>query len=317
MSEATSKKAIVLLNMGGASSLDEIEIFLRNMFLDPLILRIPFRFIRLYIANKIIKKRLEASKANYRLIGGKSPLLEITKLLAQKVEKISDIKTVISMRYTPPFSQEAANTLINAKVEKVVLFSMYPQFSTTTTLSSFREFEKHYDQRAIKVVNFYKDIEYNSLVVAKIKEALSGKKSSDFALIFSAHGLPKSVIKSGDPYEKECQEHTEILKDLIREENLEFAQIDLAYQSRFGRGKWLEPSLEDKLKELANRGIKKVVIFPLSFTIDNLETVFELDIEYKEVAKKLGFEDYLVAKCVNDSDEFANFVAQKATQLLS
>lgn len=307
-----SKNAIVLLNMGGPSNLDEIEIFLKNMFLDPLILRIPFKFVRAFIANKIIKSRLEYSKDNYRKIGGKSPLLDHTKALAKKIEKSSGIKCEIVMRYVEPFADGVIENLRKSGVKEVVLFPLYPQFSTTTTLSSFRNFEAlAKDFKIKKINNFYKNSRFNELIIKKIKEQLNGKNPKEFSLILSAHGIPESVVKAGDPYEKECNEHREIVLDLIRSDGLEFKSVELVYQSRFGRAKWLEPYLADKLKELREKDIKKVIIYPISFAIDNLETDYELMIEYREIAMELGYEEYLVAKCPNSSDEFVEVILEE------
>ena len=133
---------------------------------------------------------------------------------------------------------------------------------------------------------------------------MEGKDPKQFDLIFSAHSLPQSIVKRGDPYPMEVQEHIEILKKTIGHR---FKEVHLAYQSKLGPVKWLEPSLEEKLRSLRN---KKVLIYPISFVLDNSETEFELHIEYKEIAKKLGFEEYIVARCPNDSDTFVEALAK-------
>ena len=130
---------------------------------------------------------------------------------------------------------------------------------------------------------------------------MKGKKSEEFDLVFSAHGIPQKMIEEGDPYQTQIERNVRILKGLLIKSNIKFNNIHLAYQSKVGPLKWLSPSLQEKLKEIEN---KKVVIYPISFTLDNSETDFELSIEYKEKAKEMGFEEYIVSRCVNNSDLF-------------
>ncbi len=161
--------------------------------------------------------------------------------------------------------------------------------------------------KTLHVDRFYENRLYNELLIEKIEEQLKDKNSKEFELIFSAHSLPQSIVDKGDSYQKEILLHVELLKDILKEKNITFKDIHVAYQSKLGPVKWLEPSLEDKLKSLT---CKKVIISPISFTIDNSETEFELSIEYKEVADELKYEEYLVAKCPNDSDKFVKAISQ-------
>lgn len=304
------KTGIVLLNMGGASNLDEVPLFLKNMFNDPQILRIPFKPIRKLVASLIVWRRAGASMGNYRLIGGRSPLLSHTLSLAKKLEAGGGMPVFVAMRYTPPFADEAVAAIKKSGIAKLVLIPLYPQYSTTTTLSSLWDFEEAMVQGGLelpvkKIERFYDHPTYNAAVTERIGEALAGQAAEEYALLFSAHGLPQSVVDGGDPYQKECEAHVELLKKRLTLENRFFSRVDLAYQSKVGPMKWLTPSLEDKLQELRSQGCKKVLIVPLAFTIDNLETDFELSIEYREKAQELGFESYLVARCPNDSDRFA------------
>lgn len=311
------RQGIVLLNMGGASNLDEVPLFLKNMFNDPQILRIPFKPIRKLVASLIVWRRAGASMGNYRLIGGRSPLLNHTRSLAQKLERTGAMPVFIAMRYTPPFADEAIAAIKKSGVEELILIPLYPQYSTTTTLSSLWDFEEAMVQGGLdlpvrKIERFYDHPTYNAAVIERIAEALAGHGAERFALVFSAHGLPQSVVDGGDPYQRECEAHVELLKKRLTLENLFFARVDLAYQSKVGPMKWLTPSLEEKLTELKNAGFKKVLIVPLAFTIDNLETDFELAIEYREKAQSLGFETYALARCPNDSERFAQALLELA-----
>ncbi|NWF66414.1 MAG: ferrochelatase [Campylobacterales bacterium] len=304
------KRAILLLNMGGPSNRDEIKIFLTNMFNDKNILSMP-SLIRKFVAFMIVKKRLPIATENYNHIGGKSPINDLTKRLVSKLQaKTSDTVDFV-MNYTPPFPIDVLKKLQDEKVDEITLFSMYPQYSTTTTKSSLESIEEalkelNYTPK-IKIIDRYFDNDlYNKAIIENIKKSLKDKNPADFALIFSAHGLPVKVIEKGDPYQKEIEANVEILKNMLKNE-LDFSSIHLAYQSKVGPMKWLEPSLEQKLKQLSE---KNVIIYPIAFTIDNSETVFELDIELREFAEELGIHEYLVASCLNDSDLFSEMILE-------
>lgn len=214
------------------------------------------------------------------------------------------------MRYTPPYAKEVIEKLKQKNITDITLLPMYPHYSTTTTKSSLEDFKEACEGLHVKITQvdrFYENSLYNELLIDKIEESLKGKNSQDFELIFSAHSLPQSIVDKGDTYQKEILLHVELLKQILLKRNLKFKDIHVAYQSKLGPVKWLEPSLEEKIKSLT---CKKVIISPLSFTIDNSETEFELSIEYKEVAEELDFKEYLVAKCPNDSDKFIQSIIQ-------
>ena len=317
MQKNTPKKAIVLLNMGGASSLNEVEIFLKNMFNDPYILPIKSDFFRKILANFITHKRLEESQNNYKKIGGKSPIIEHTFKLCQTLESLDESYFyTYAMRYTPPFANMVAKELQSKNIQEIVLFSMYPHFSYTTTQSSYEDFlyalkTLNYHPKIHFIKNYFDDLDYNKAIIHRIKESLNNEDSNDFHLIFSAPSLPQKNIDRGDPYQKEILANVNILKKLLPQEGLNFASIQVAYQSKLGPIKWLEPSLENTLKKYKN---KKVIIYPIAFSMDNSETDFELSIQYKEVSQNLGILDYRVARCLNDSKEFANFIIKKGNE---
>ena len=309
-------KALILLNMGGPNSLDEVEVFLKNMFNDKNIITVKSDLLRSFISFMIVSSRKKVARSNYAKIGGKSPIVGYTKQLIEKLQlEFKDTYVTYAMRYTSPFAKDVVEELKEKGITEVTLFPLYPQYSTTTTKSSLEDFEEALESLHVKTLHvdkFYENGLYNELLIDKIQEQLKNKSSEEFELIFSAHSLPQSIIDKGDTYQKEILLHVELLKDILKEKKIIFKDIHVAYQSKLGPVKWLEPSLEDKLKSLT---CKKVIISPISFTIDNSETEFELSIEYKEVADELGFKEYLVAKCPNDSKKFVQFILKTVTDI--
>lgn len=305
------KKALIVLNMGSPKNLDEVEIFLKNMFNDPNILSIKNRFLRKLIAFIIVTTRKSSAKEHYQKIGGKSPILEYTLTLIEKLkQKLNSFDIYYSFRYTPPYSFDVIKELKKIDYKDIWLLPLYPHYSITTTKSSIDDFlenlkKENYHPNCHIIERFYEEENYNKAILERIKETLKEKDSKEFSLIFSAHSLPQKVIEKGDCYKAEVEAHVNILKNLILLEKMEFKEILLAYQSKLGPIKWLEPSLETTLQKLKN---KKVLIFPISFVFDNVETDFELSIEYKEIAKNLGYEEYIVSKCPNDSDLLLNSI---------
>lgn len=296
------KKSLVLLNMGGARSKDELEIFLRNMFNDKNIITIQNDTIRSMIASLIVTVRLNKAWENYEEIDGASPLHSLTDELIVKLEEIlPEFYITAAMRYTSPFAQTAIARIKEQNIKDVTLLPLYPQYSTTTTKSSVEDFiEKANDELNISVIEpFYKNETYNKAICNEIVRVQN--KYNDFHLIFSAHGLPQKIVDNGDPYQTQVEEHVELLKEKLSHYATNIQSINLAYQSKVGPMKWLTPSLDDMLKKFKN---KKVIIYPISFIIDNSETVFELDIEYREIAEKIGVKEYKVCSCVNSNEVF-------------
>jgi len=308
------KEAVILLNMGGPSNLQEVEIFLKNMFADKNILTMKSDLLRSFIGSMIVFNRTESAQAIYAKLGGKSPIIGHTKSLVKKLQGRLGESVIVDfvMRYTPPFASKVLERLNKEKVDKIYLIPLYPQFSTTTTKSSLEDFEKHYhnsnsDALLIETKHFFQNKTYNKVIIQNIKDAIKKDSYRDFDIIFSAHGLPQKIVDAGDVYEKHINRHVELLKKMMQEENMDFHKVHLAYQSKVGPMQWLKPSLDDKLKTVRNKGI---IISPIAFTIDNSETDYELSIEYKEIAEKLGFKDYRVCRCPNDNDRFVDALCE-------
>ena len=296
------KRAIVLMNMGGPNNLDEVKVFLKNMFNDKYIIGAP-KPIRALIAKIIIFRRLNIAKENYRQLGGVSPIVGYTKRLVRRLQKIVDADVFYEMRYTYPFAKDVIEKIKN--YDEIYAIPMYPHHSQTTTLSSIEDFmdcAKSYkiEQKVKTIDSYYDNPLYNKTIVDRIKEALKNDKAEDFELVFSAHGLTQKIIDKGDLYQKHILANVECVKKELKLQGINFKKIDVAYQSRVGPMKWLQPYMEDKLKELG----KSVIICPISFTVDNSETLGELVLEYGELAKEHGIRDYRVAKAPNNNEYF-------------
>jgi ferrochelatase len=300
-------KGLVLLNMGGPNNLDEVEVFLKNMFNDPRIITIKSDFLRSIIAWMITRSRKKEATENYKALGGKSPLVGYTQELVEKLQRaLPDTCVTFAMRYTPPFADEAVNELLTHGVKDVSIIPLYPHFSSTTTQSSVEDFLKYAGDSFTNVQikeRFFEHEGYNQLLIETIISTLKEDDANEFELIYSAHSLPQKIIDKGDPYQKEILAHADILSKMLKERGVNFASQIVAYQSKLGPVKWLQPELGHTLEKMKG---KKVLIIPIAFTIDNSETEFELHKEYREVADKIGVQEYRVAPCPNANDAFVS-----------
>ena len=218
------------------------------------------------------------------------------------------------MNYTPPFAEDVFKKY--ADFDEIILMPLYPHFSKTTVQSSLCSAEAALKRLGIKnyktIDIFYDSAAYNEILlnlIASCVAKFSADEISQISLIFSAHSLPVKMIAAGDPYEAQVEAHVEILKDLLAARGIKFKEIILAYQSRLGPVKWLEPNIADVLRDLQS---KKALIFPIAFCVDNSETDFELDIFYRASARELGYEYYEVCKCPNSREDFAKFILAQA-----
>ena len=306
------KKCIVLLSMGGAEDREELKLFLRNMFLDENILPIRPKFFRHIISRTITHFRIDEAYGNYKLIGG-SPLKKITEKIAKNLENKLRIKTFIAYRYVYPLSRDVVVKIKEEKFSEVILLPLYPHYSFTTVKSSIEDFRKSLlkgkvkDLRLIELKPFYREKLFNETIIKKILETLKGKNLEEYILVFSAHSIPEKLVKRGDSYKSEIEEHIKILTELFKESGIKFKDITLGYQSKIGPVKWLSPSLDEVLKRLKG---EKVIVYPISFVVDNVETLYELSIYYKNKAYEYGLKEYLVLKCQNDGEDFIDFLGE-------
>ncbi|WP_334083062.1 ferrochelatase [Helicobacter typhlonius] len=299
--------------MGAPNSIYEVEGFLKNVFNDPLILGIKNNFMRKMLANFITHRRVEDTKKNYELIGGKSPLTAHTFNLVNKLNELDSTNLyTYAMRYTPPFTYDVLADLQRQNIESIVLFSLYPQYSFSTAKSSLLDAREalqrlNYTPHITEVAHFHTHPLYIDCIVKSIEETLGADNAQDFVLLLSAHSLPQARIDEGDPYEKHCNQNKEALESALAQKGIVFKKIALSYQSKVGRMKWLEPSTKDTIRKYKKH---KMIVYPPSFTLNNSETEYELKILYAGVAKELGMPEYRVCSCFNDNTQFANAIMQ-------
>ena len=321
---------VVLFQLGGPDSLDAIEPFLYNLFCDPDIIDFPFaRIARQPLARLISMRRARHVAHHYAEIGGKSPILEFTRRQAKALELELrgefDARVVVAMRYWHPLTEEALEELAAHAPEEVVLLPLYPQYSKTTTGSSINEWNRRFqpngwNPRVHVVPEFYREAAYLDAVIAAIDAALRHfENPADVDMVFSAHSVPIAVIDHGDPYQRQI-EHT---VDLVWERGRWPARRHLCYQSKVGASKWLRPSMHETVKSLAAAGSQNVLVVPISFVSDHVETLHEIDIEHRQQARRLGIENFRMMPGLNDAPEFIAALAGlvrsrvRAPQLLS
>ncbi len=303
------RKALLLLNMGGPNHPGEVKTFLTNMFNDRRIISAP-QPIRSLIAWIITSRRRQEAEHNYRRLGGKSPIVEHTRKVVESLRKKVDADVFYVMRYTPPFTGEVLERV--AGYDEIYALPLYPHYSSTTTLSSFDalfdEARRLGISSKIRTVDaYYREQNYLAAITDRISEALGEDQPGEFELVFSAHGLPQKIIDRGDLYQRHIRYNVYHARKALNDAGIHFHKTHLAYQSRLGPMEWIRPYLEDKLAALEK---KKVIIYPIAFTIDNSETEFELDVEYREKADGMGFETFRVAKAPNDHPRFIESLAR-------
>jgi ferrochelatase len=305
---------VILLNLGGPDSLEAIKPFLFNLFSDREIIRLGPSFLQRPLARLISSLRSNKTAGYYRLIGGKSPILDITRAQAKALEEALNMdppppsllhrgkgmtevkcKVYVGMRYWHPFIEDVVQDMHRDGIRKVIALSLYPQYSVTTSgssISKFREAASALSMETSCVSSWHTHPLYIDALVAVIDKGLesfsdapSADRTESFRnvpVLFSAHSLPQKIIDEGDPYEKQTRETIEEISKRIP------IRWHLSYQSKSGPVKWLEPSTEDMLRELAARGAKNILVVPISFVSDHIETLYEIDILYKQMADGLG-----------------------------
>lgn len=314
------KTAVVLFNLGGPDSLESVEPFLYNLFCDPDIFKLPFG--QKLFAKIISSRRSPKVIEEYKLIGGKSPLNEWTKLQRSMLEELlrkdnRDIDVYTAMRYWKPLTHEIVKKVESGRYNKIILLPLYPHYSITTTGSSFNEWNRHYTNDKSKLVyinNYPTNEKYVAAINERIDESLlkyPEEVRNDVQLVFSAHGTPVSLVKNGDPYSHQIKETMEAVMSARKNSH----EHHLCFQSKVGPMKWLEPATAKMIEALASQNKKNLLIIPISFVSDHVETLFELNIEYRHVADKVGIENYVVMTGLNDSKLFVealkNLVEQK------
>lgn len=283
---------VILLNLGGPDSPEAVKPFLLNLFSDREIIKLGPKPLQKYIAALIVRRRAPKTISAYAKIGGASPILPISRAQAKALEeqlnsgkRAPHFLVGVGMRYWHPYIQDTMADLYEQGARRFIALSLYPQYSVATSGSSLRIFlgalERYPECSSITVGSWHRHPLYIDAMAARIREALE-QFAAQPTVLFSAHSLPQSFIKRGDPYLKQTQETIAAILNKVP------VSWHLSFQSRSGPVKWLEPSTESMLKQLARNGVRDILIVPISFVSDHIETLFEIDIEYQELAHSLG-----------------------------
>jgi len=311
------KVGIVMFQLGGPDSLEAVQPFLLNLFLDPDIIPLgPLGFLRRPLAKLISSRRSVPVRGRYAEIGGRSPIGALTErqrgALVESLASEIDPVAVVAMRYWHPLTFEAAELLRKAgPLDEVVLLPLYPHFSYATTLSSLKEWRRIYGepesgplQRTIS--QFFDHPLYIQALVQRIGSVLRQfEDSSRIHLVFSAHGLPMSLVEKGDPYPGQVESTVRMVCEEGRKQFPGWPQTHLlCYQSRVGPAKWLQPSLTGTIERLGTEGVKEMLVVPISFVTEHIETLHEINIEARAEAKKFGVEVFRMMPAVGDSPLF-------------
>jgi protoporphyrin/coproporphyrin ferrochelatase len=315
--------AIVLFNLGGPDSLKAVEPFLRNLFSDPAIIALPAPF-RLPLGRFIAWRRAPVARGIYGKIGGRSPILEETRAQAAALDSVLAgrrliAKSFVVMRYWRPFARETVEAVKAWQPDQIVLLPLYPQFSTTTSDSSFVDWDRAAKLRGLNgpaariccypALNGFVRAEANL-----IQEALTRRKPGVvYRLLLSAHGLPKRTITRGDPYQWQVEKTARAIVDALGIEGLDWS---VCYQSRVGPLEWIGPATDAEIRHAGAEG-KGLIVAPIAFVSEHSETLVELDIEYAHLAKGSGVVDYLRVSTVGTAPDFieglADLVMKAAT----
>lgn len=302
------KIAIILFNLGGPDSLEAVQPFLRNLFSDPAIITLP-TWLRLPLARLIAARRTPKATAIYAKIGGSSPILGQTEAQARALEdalgREHEWRGYVCMRYWHPLTEAVVSSVRRFAPDRVVLLPLYPQFSTTTTGSSFKAWQAaaaDLKVPTVSVESYPTEPGFIRASVELIKEAL-GKTSGATRVLFSAHGLPEKTIKAGDPYQGQVEETAAAIG-----EHLGSIEWSVCYQSRVGPLRWIGPPTEAEIRK-AGAHKQSVVLYPLSFVSEHSETLVELDIDYRRLADEAGVPAYVRVPTVGTHPLFIHGLA--------
>jgi ferrochelatase len=309
---------VLLFNLGGPETLADVRPFLYNLFSDPEIIRLPARFLQKPLAWLIATTRAKKSSGYYAQIGGGSPLRRITDeqakaLQAELQARGIDAKVYVGMRYWHPFTNEALHRIERDGITDLVVLPLYPQFSVSTTGSSLKEFiallKARGGLRQIRrryITRWYDFAPYIQALAAQIKTELAQfPDPAKVHLLFSAHSVPNSYIERGDPYLR----HTEETVRLVATALGNAYPVHLSFQSKVGPVKWLEPATEQKIRDLHAQGVTQLLMIPISFVSEHIETLYELDILYKKLAEEIGLSQYARVPAFNTDARFIKALA--------
>ena len=318
---------ILLLNLGGPGQLEDVQPFLYNLFSDPEIIRLPSPLLQKPLAWMISTLRAGKSEENYQKIGGGSPLRRITEAQAEALQTSLqsqgyDAQVYVGMRYWHPFTEEAIAQIKRDRIEQIVILPLYPQFSISTSGSSFRVLEKLWANDPVLqaipytvVPSWYDAPGYLKAMSTLIEQTLEQVDQPEQAhIFFSAHGVPVSYVEeSGDPYQQEIEKCAALIMAQLNTPNA----YTLAYQSRVGPVEWLQPYTDQAIESLAEEGVKELVVVPISFVSEHIETLEEIDQEYREVAETAGIETFARVPALDTEPTFIQALTDLSVKALN
>lgn len=302
------KIAIILFNLGGPDSLEAVAPFLRNLFSDPAIITLP-TWMRLPLARFIASRRTPKAIGIYEKIGGGSPILGQTEAQARALEEAlgseHEWRGYVCMRYWHPMTERVVKSVQRFAPDRIVLLPLYPQFSTTTTASSFKAWKEAAKVRTptVEVQSYPTEPGFIAASIELVKQGLAEAGEGPKRVLFSAHGLPEKIVKAGDPYQREIEQSAAAIA-----EHLGGVDWSICYQSRVGPLKWLGPSTDSEI-ERAARDKVSIVLYPISFVSEHSETLVELDMDYRALAKKKGVPIYVRVPTVGTHPLFIHGLA--------
>lgn len=326
-----ARVGVLLLNLGGPERIQDVGPFLYNLFADPEIIRLPVPALQKPLAWLISTLRSGKSQAAYRSIGGGSPLRRITEQQARELQSSLrqrglEATTYVAMRYWHPFTESAVADIKADGVEEVVVLPLYPQFSISTSGSSFRELQRlrqadpAFSRLPIRCIrSWYDHPGYIAAMAGLIARQIQAAADPGSAhVFFSAHGVPKSYVEeAGDPYQREIEACTRLIMDQLERQLGHGNPHTLAYQSRVGPVEWLKPYTEDALEALGAAGVKDLVVVPISFVSEHIETLEEIDIEYREIATHAGVSNFLRVPALDTDPTFISGLADLVQQAMA
>jgi ferrochelatase len=302
------KIAVILFNLGGPDSLEAVQPFLRNLFSDPAIIGLP-TWLRLPLARFIASRRTPKALGIYEQIGGGSPILGQTEAQARALEEAlgteHEWRGYVCMRYWHPMTERVVQSVRRFAPDHIVLLPLYPQYSTTTTASSFTAWKKAatFTVPMVEIESYPTEPGFIRASIDMVKQGLTEVPEMPVRVLFSAHGLPEKVIKRGDPYQRQVEATATAIA-----EHLGGIDWSVCYQSRVGPLKWIGPSTESEIRRAASDG-KSIVLYPLSFVSEHSETLVELDIEYRRLAEQAGITKYVRVPAVGTHPQFIHGLA--------
>ena len=311
---------VLLFNLGEPEKLEDVKPFLFNLFSDPDIIRLPWRPLQKPLAWLIATQRQKKSRGYYAQIGGGSPLRRITDEQAQAlqaalIERGFDARVYVGMRYWNPFIDEALDRIHSDGITQLVVLPLYPQYSLATTAGSLNRMneilgENGRSKPGIKVINnWHDDPAYIGALARTVSDELRQFSIQDPSLthiLFSAHSVPVSYIEAGDPYLEQTQQTVRLVMERLGPER----PHSLSFQSKVGPVKWLAPSTDETLRRLASEKTSQVLLVPVSFVSEHIETLYELDILYRDVAQEVGLPHYRRAPALNCRPDFIDALAR-------